>query len=80
MTVTKLDKHYRIVIDKKTRKKLGLKTGDSLIVIPSGREIRLIPVKINESFIGSMDKFKYDPDDHKATELLYREVENKTAD
>ena len=75
MTVTKIDKHNRIVIDKKTRKKLGLKAGDSIVIVPSGKEIRLIPVKSNKSFIGSMDNFNYDPDDQKATEMLYREVE-----
>jgi AbrB family looped-hinge helix DNA binding protein len=73
MSVTKIDKNYRIVIDKKTRTKLGLKTGDSLILIPSGKEIRLIPVKNNKTFIGSLTNLNYDPDDHKATELLLRE-------
>ena len=73
MSVTKIDKNYRIVIDKKTRAKFGLKTGDSLILIPSGKEIRLIPVKNNKTFIGSLNNLKYDPDDHKATEILFRE-------
>ena len=73
MSVTKIDKNYRIVIDKKTRSKLGLKTGDSLILIPSGKELSLIPVKNNETFIGSLNNLNYDPDDHKATELLLRE-------
>ena len=73
MSVTKIDKNNRIVIDKKTRTKLGLKTGDSLILIPSGKEIRLIPVKNNKTFIGSLNNLNYDLDDHKATELLLRE-------
>ena len=77
MTVTKLDKHNRIVIDKHTRNKLGLKAGDSLIIIPSGREIRLVPVKNNKSFIGSLDEFNYDPKDYKITELLLRDVEDQ---
>lgn len=73
MSVTKIDKNYRIVIDKKIRAKFGLKTGDSLILIPSGKEIRLIPVKNNKTFVGSLNNLKYDPDDHKATEILLRE-------
>ena len=73
LTVTKLDKNNRIVIDKQTRKRMGLKSGDSLVIIPSGRELRLIPVKKGETFKGSLDGFKYDPKDHKATELILRE-------
>jgi AbrB family looped-hinge helix DNA binding protein len=73
MSITKIDKNYRIVIDKKTRVKFGLKSGDSLILIPSGKEIRLIPVKNNKTFIGSLNNLEYDPDDRKATELLLRE-------
>ena len=73
LTVTKLDKNNRIVIDKETRKRLGLKSGDSLVIIPSGKELRLIPVKKGESFKGSLDGLKYDPNDHTATEFLLRE-------
>ncbi len=72
LTVTKLDKNNRIVIDKQTRKRMGLKSGDSLVIIPSGREIRLIPIKNGETYKGSLDGFKYDPNDHKATEYLFR--------
>ena len=75
LTVTKLDKNNRIVIDKETRKRLGLKSGDSLVLIPSGKELRLIPIKKGDSFKGSLDGFKYDPNDHTATEFILRESE-----
>ncbi|MHA1967147.1 MAG: AbrB/MazE/SpoVT family DNA-binding domain-containing protein [Candidatus Hodarchaeales archaeon] len=74
MNVAKIDKNNRIVIDKKTRTKLGLKAGDSIVIIPSGKEIRLIPIDKKKSFIGSLDGFEYDPINHKATELLFRKT------
>jgi len=73
LTVTKLDKNNRIVIDKETRKRLGIKSGDSLVIIPSGKELRLIPVKKGETFKGSLDGLNYDPNDRTATEFLLRE-------
>ena len=80
MNVAKIDKNYRIVIDKKTRTKLGLKAGDSIIIIPSGKEIRLIPINNKKSFIGSLDGFKYDPTNHKATEILFRKSNESTTE
>lgn len=74
MTVTKLDKNNRIVIDKQIRKRLGIKAGDSFVIIPSGKEIRLIPIKKGQSFTGSLDDFKYDPNDHIGTEALFRSI------
>ncbi len=74
MSITKLDKNHRIVIDKQMRAKLGLKSGDSVLLLPSGKEIRLIPIKDDKSFVGSLDQFDYDPQDHKATELLLRGI------
>ncbi len=80
MSITKLDKNYRIVIDKQMRAKLGLESGDRILLLPSGKEIRLIPIKGDKSFIGSLDKFDYDPQDHKAIELLLREVKDNHSD
>ncbi len=78
MNVAKIDKNNRIVIDKKTRTKLGLKAGDSVVIIPSGKEIRLIPIDKKKSFIGSLDGFEYDSKNHKATEILFRETDETT--
>ena len=74
MSIGKLDKNHRIIIDKQMRIKLGLKAGDRILLLPSGKEIRLIPIKEHKSFIGCLDNFNYDPQDHKATELLFRSI------
>ena len=74
MTVTKLDKNNRIVIDKQIRKRMGIEAGDSFVIIPSGKEIRLIPIKKGQRFSGSLDGFEYDPTDHLATESLLRDT------
>ena len=76
MTVTKLDKNNRIVINKQIRKRMGIKAGDSLVIIPSGREIRLIPIKEGQKFNGSLDDFKFDQNDHIATETLLRDAQS----
>ena len=69
-----VDDKHRILIDRRLRKKFGIKSGDPIVLIPSGKEIRLIPLKPGETFKGSLDGFNYSSDDHIATELLLKET------
>jgi len=70
LTKATVDRKHRILIDKKLREKIGLKAGDTVVIIPEGREIRIIPVKTEDSFTSSLKGIDYSPEDHSATESL----------
>jgi AbrB family looped-hinge helix DNA binding protein len=72
VTTAKVDEKHRILIDKKLREQIGLKAGDSVVLIPAGREIRIIPVKAGESFASSLKGFEYSSSDHSAAEAIQR--------
>lgn len=77
LTATKVDKKNRILIDRKLREKIGLKAGDSVVLIPVGKEIRIVPVKAKKSFASSLKGFEYAPDDHSATETIQQIVKER---
>ncbi|MFQ5976999.1 MAG: AbrB/MazE/SpoVT family DNA-binding domain-containing protein [Candidatus Heimdallarchaeota archaeon] len=77
MATTKLDNKHRIQIEKKMRERIGLKAGDTVVLIPTGKEIRLIPVKTAESFVSSLKGFDYSANDHSATEALHQIAREK---
>lgn len=77
LATTKLDNKHRILVEKKLREQIGLKAGDTVVLIPTGKEIRVIPVKATESFMSSLKGFEYSASDHSATEALHQIVKEK---
>jgi len=57
LSILVIDEKYRVLLDKKLRKKMGLKKGDALLAIPYRGGILLTSVK-GKGFVGSLNNFK----------------------
>ena len=70
MSVLVLDEKYRVLLDKKLREKIGLKKGDVLLAIPYSGGVLLARIK-GESFVGSLNNFKFNEKLHEASKHLF---------
>jgi len=70
MSLLKVDKKFRVLLDKDVREVAGLEKGDELLAIPFKGGIILASLK-GKSFIGSLRGFSYNEDVHEASKYLF---------
>ncbi len=72
MSLLRVDKRYRILLDKRTREVMGLEEGDALLAIPFKGGVTLTVLK-GKHFIGCLNGFNYDEEAHEASRYLFQQ-------
>lgn len=80
MSIIIIDNKNRIRIPTKFNKIAGIKPGDKVLIFATLNQIFLVPLK-NNKFIGSLDGFNFNEEDHEASKYLFeKEKKNNASD